>query len=79
MSHIFEGHVLNFKGMKLYCIVLQTSGRINASSCKSPAIMYNGIILPYNLFISQISEQGNFRHKANEQLVPCVCLYVNQQ
>ena len=79
MSHIFEGHVLNFKGMKLYCIVLQTLCRISASSCKSHAIMYNSIILPHNLFISQTSEQGNIRHKANEQLVTCACLYVNQQ
>ena len=79
MSHIFEGHVLSFKGMKLYCIVLQTLCRTNASSCESHAIMYNSSILQHNLFISQTSEQGNIRHKANEQLVPCACLYVNQQ
>ena len=79
MSHIFEGHLLCFKGMKLYCIVLQTLCRISTSSCKSHAIMYNSIILPHNLFISQTSVQGNNRHKADEQLVPCTCLYVNQQ
>ena len=79
MSHIFEDHVLNFKGMKLYCIMLQTLCRINTSSCKSHAIMHNSIILPHKLFISQTSEQGNIRHKANEQIVPCACLYVNQQ
>ena len=79
MSHTFGGHVLNFKGMKLCCIVLQTLCRINASSCESHAIMYNSIILPHNLFNSQTSEQGNIRHKAKEQLVPCACLYVNQQ
>ena len=79
MSHIFEGHVLNFKGMKLYCIVLQTLCRINTSSCKSHAIMYNSIIQPQNLFISQTSEEGSIEHKANKQPVPCACLYVNQQ
>ena len=79
MSHTFEGHVLNFKKMKLYCIMLQTLYRINTSSCKSHAIMYNSIILPHNLFISQTSEQGSIEHEANKQPVPCACLYVNQQ
>ena len=79
MSHIIEGHVLNFKGMKLYRIMLQTLCRINTSSCKSHDIMHNSIILPHNLFISQTTEQGNIRHKANGQLVPCACLYLNQQ